>query len=68
MTSIPPTYQHDVRDRGAQLRALNNEYRDTQEALNHAEASLNRAKKLMEENYQRKRKQILNHVNGEECK
>jgi hypothetical protein len=46
-------------DRQAQLRALNKEYRDTQEALNHTQASLNRAMKLMGENYQRKRRAIL---------
>ena len=41
-----------------QLRALNNEYRDAQAALNQAQVSLNRGMKLMEENYQRKQKQI----------
>jgi hypothetical protein len=46
-----------------QLRALNAEYRETRTALNQAQASLNRGMKLMEENYQRKRKQILN-ANG----
>jgi hypothetical protein len=42
------------------LRDLNNEYRDTQEALNHAQASLTRAMRIAEQNYQRKRQQILN--------
>jgi len=41
-----------VRD---QLRALNAEFRDTQEALNH----LNRAIRLSETNYQCKRRAIL---------
>jgi hypothetical protein len=53
-------------DRQAQLRALNNEYRDTQEALNHTQASLNRAMKLMEENYQRKRRAIIATANADE--
>jgi hypothetical protein len=56
MTFIPP-HAHDTRQQ--LLRDLNREYRDTQEALNHAQASLNRGMKLMEENYQRKRKAIL---------
>ena len=42
-----------------QLRDLNAEYRDTQEALNHTQASLTRAIRLAEQNYQRKRKAIL---------
>jgi hypothetical protein len=42
-----------------QLRDLNNEQRDTLEALNHAQASLTRAIRLAEQNYQRKRKAIL---------
>jgi hypothetical protein len=42
-----------------QLRDLNNEHRDTLEALNHAQASIIRAQKLNEQNYHRKRKQIL---------
>jgi hypothetical protein len=41
------------------LRDLTNEYRDTQEALNHAQASLTRAIRLAEQNYQRKRRAIL---------
>jgi len=43
-----------------QLRALNTEYKATAEALNHTQASLTRAMRLLETNYQRKRKQILN--------
>jgi hypothetical protein len=43
-----------------QLRDLNTEYRETQTALNQAQASLNRGMKLMEENYQRKRRDIMN--------
>ena len=42
-----------------QLRDLNNEHRDTLEALNHAQASIIRAQKLNEQNYHRKRKAIL---------
>jgi hypothetical protein len=42
-----------------QLRALNNEHRDTQEALNHAQVSITRAQKLNEQNYHRKRRAIL---------
>jgi len=42
-----------------QLRILNNEHRDTLEALNHAQASITRAQKLNEINYHRKRKAIL---------
>ena len=42
-----------------QLRALNNEYRDTQSALMQAQHSVSRALKLNEENYHRKRKAII---------
>jgi len=42
-----------------QLRDLNNEHRDTLEALNHAQASIVRAQKLNEQNYHRKRRAIL---------
>ena len=42
-----------------QLQALNDEHRDTLEALNHAQASIIRAQKLNEQNYHRKRKAIL---------
>jgi len=42
-----------------QLRDLNNEHRDTLEALNHAQASIIRAQKLNEQNYHRKRRAIL---------
>jgi hypothetical protein len=51
------TNGHDVRK---QLRDLNNEYRETQTAWNNALASITRAMKLNEQNYHRKRKQILN--------
>jgi hypothetical protein len=42
------------------LRDLNSDYRETISALMGAHASINRALKLTEENYQRKRRQILN--------
>jgi len=42
-----------------QLQALNDEHRDTLEALNHAQASIVRAQKLNEQNYHRKRRAIL---------
>ena len=42
-----------------QLRDLNEEHRDTLEALNHAQASITRAQKLNNQNYHRKRKAIL---------
>jgi len=48
-----------------QLRALNDEHRDTLEALNHAQASIVRAQKLNEQNYHRKRKAILANGHGE---
>lgn len=41
------------------LRDLNNEHRDTLEALNHAQVSITRAQKLNEQNYHRKRRAIL---------
>jgi hypothetical protein len=50
--TLPPT-KHQ------QLRALNTEYKATAEALNHSQASLTRAMRLLEENYHRTRKQIL---------
>ena len=46
------------------LRDLNNEHRDTLEALNHAQASINRAQKLNEQNYHRKKRAILS--NGDD--
>ena len=58
MTLIPPTQEHDTRQK--QLRDLNQEHRDTLEALNHAEASIVRARKLNDLNYHRRRKAILN--------
>jgi hypothetical protein len=42
-----------------QLRALNDEYRETTAAFGHAQVGLNRAVKLAEQNYHRRRKQIL---------
>jgi len=42
-----------------QLRDLNDEHRDTLEALNHAQVSITRAQKLNEQNYHRKRRAIL---------
>jgi len=50
--TLPPT-KHQ------QLCALNTEYKATAEALNHTQVSLTRAMRLLETNYQRKRKQIL---------
>ena len=56
--------RHSTRkhDGGVQrlLRDLNSDYRETISALMGAHASINRALKLTEENYQRKRRQILN--------
>jgi hypothetical protein len=49
--------RHDVRK---QLRDLNNEYRETTSALMGAHASINRTLKLNEQNYHRRRKEILN--------
>ena len=57
MTLIPPTQEHDTRQK--QLRDLNQEHRDTLEALNHAEASIVRARKLNDLNYHWRRKAIL---------
>jgi hypothetical protein len=48
------------------LRDLNSEYRDTQSALSHAAHSVNRALKLNEENYHRKRKAILANGHGQD--
>jgi hypothetical protein len=42
-----------------QLRELNQATRPVQVALNQAQICLNRAVKLMEENYQRERQQII---------
>ena len=56
LTSSP----HVVVDsRQKQLRALNLEHRDTLEALNHAEASIVRARKLNDIKYHRRRRAIL---------
>jgi hypothetical protein len=41
------------------LRDLNKEYRDTQAALNQAQASFNRAIRLSEDSYRGKRQAIL---------
>ena len=49
-----------------QLRDLNEEHRDTLEALNHAQASITRAQKLNEQNYHRKRKAILSNGHDQE--
>ena len=42
-----------------QLGELNAEYRDINEAINHAQADVDRAKKLYDMNYHRRRKAIL---------
>jgi hypothetical protein len=54
-------YPHVVAadDLQKKLRDLNNEHRETVEALNHAQASIVRALKLNDQNYHRKRKAIL---------
>jgi hypothetical protein len=52
-------------DRQKQLRDLNNEHRDTLEALHHAEASIVRARKLNDINYHRRRKAILANGHGD---
>ena len=41
-----------------QLRDLNDEYRDLNETINHAGASVDRAKKLNDINYHRRRRAI----------
>ena len=46
-------------DQQKQLWSLNKEHRETLEALNHAEASIVRARKLNDVNYHRRRKAIL---------
>ena len=43
-----------------ELRALDNEHRETQVALNQAEASIIHARKLDELNYHRRRRAIIN--------
>ena len=50
---------HLTADQRRQLRDLNNEHRETNEAMNHAEASIVRARKLTDINYHRRRKAIL---------
>jgi len=42
-----------------QLRELNAEYQDLNKEINHAQVSVDRAKKLNDINYHRKRKAIL---------
>jgi len=42
-----------------QLSELNAEYRDLNETINHAQASVDRAKKLNDLNYHRRRRAIL---------
>jgi hypothetical protein len=54
------TLQTNGHDTQRRLRDLNSDYRETISALMGAHASINRALKLTEENYQRKRAQILN--------
>jgi hypothetical protein len=48
-----------------QLRDLNAEYRDLNETINHAQASVDRAKKLNDINYHRRRKAILSNGHAE---
>jgi hypothetical protein len=54
-----PNTNGNGHDTARLLRDLNNEHRDTLEALNHAEASIARARKLNDINYHRRRKAIL---------
>jgi len=62
MTQLTNGHLHESRsdhDVQKQLRDLKAEHRDTMEALNHAEASIARARKLNDLNYHRRRKAIL---------
>ena len=61
-----PHIAAEQQDRDTRLRALNREFRETQEALNHSAASINRAIKLNEQNYHRKRKAILANGHAQE--
>src|SRR5262245_42443376 len=61
MTQLhPETNGHGTTDTRRALRDLNHDYRETISALMGAHASINRALKLTEDNYQRKRKAIIN--------
>jgi hypothetical protein len=62
----PSTASSIAEHQRRQLRDLNNEHRDTLEALNHAEASIVRARKLNDLNYHKRRKAILANGNGED--
>jgi hypothetical protein len=60
------TNGHSSTDKQKLLRDLNQEYRETTSALMGAHASINRSLKLNEQNYQRRRKEILNgHDHGD---
>jgi hypothetical protein len=53
------TNGHSLSSVQQQLRALDKEHRETQVALNQAEASVNHARKLDELNYHRRKRAIL---------
>jgi hypothetical protein len=59
MTTTTDFYTRDASVH-QQLRALDKEHRETQVALNQAEASILHARKLDELNFHRRRKAILN--------
>ena len=62
---MTPSTTHTISEsQRRQLRDLNEEHRDTLEALNHAQASITRAQKLNEQNYHRKKRAILS--NGDD--
>ena len=53
-------------DQRRQLRDLNTEHSDTLKALNQAEASIQRARNLNDQNYHRRRRAILTNGHSQE--
>jgi hypothetical protein len=59
MTPLTTEHHHTVTSKSRQLRDLNSHTQPIQEALNHAQASLNLAMRLMQREYQQRRQQII---------
>jgi len=60
MTSLTTEHHHTATSKSRALRDLNSDTQPTQEALNHAQASVNRAMQLLQREYLQRRQHILN--------
>jgi len=60
MTSLTTEHHHTATSKSRALRDLNSHTQPIQEALNHAQASVNRAMQFLQREYLQRRQHILN--------